>query len=221
MVYRASLSRASPWIRGYTSSFVQPRFRIDSSVLLVFVSVTASQSWNMGSIVLKSLSVLLGIFFVFVGTMKLTSHISKDLHKDLVSRGLLFEHNYITEIHPISWVVHHRDDFIGIFLLVSSLWPCYQLVHRFIFPFLPSPRCVVDRLFPCCLSSHSKRVFLLVFTRSASMRFCSLYPRFLPFPLSWIPYRVSRSLLPASPFPLHPCRFPLPPCPLPLPVGWK
>ncbi|KAF7392871.1 hypothetical protein HZH66_008704 [Vespula vulgaris] len=38
---------------------------------------------SMGSIVLKSLSVLLGIFFVFVGTMKLTSHISKDLHKDL------------------------------------------------------------------------------------------------------------------------------------------
>lgn len=37
----------------------------------------------MGSIVLKSLSILLGIFFVFVGTMKLTSHISKDLHKDL------------------------------------------------------------------------------------------------------------------------------------------
>ncbi|XP_011506446.1 PREDICTED: transmembrane protein 35 [Ceratosolen solmsi marchali] len=37
----------------------------------------------MGSLVLKSLSILLGIFFVFVGTMKLTSHISKDLHKDL------------------------------------------------------------------------------------------------------------------------------------------
>jgi len=33
---------------------------------------------KMGSIVLKSLSVLLGIFFVFVGTMKLTSHINKD-----------------------------------------------------------------------------------------------------------------------------------------------
>ncbi|KAF3422585.1 hypothetical protein E2986_13601, partial [Frieseomelitta varia] len=28
-------------------------------------------------------TILLGIFFVFVGTMKLTSHISKDLHKDL------------------------------------------------------------------------------------------------------------------------------------------
>lgn len=37
----------------------------------------------MGSIVLKSLSILLGIFFVFVGVMKLTSIISKDLHKDL------------------------------------------------------------------------------------------------------------------------------------------
>lgn len=38
----------------------------------------------MGSVVLKSLSVLLGIFFIFVGTMKLTSIVSKDLHKDLV-----------------------------------------------------------------------------------------------------------------------------------------
>lgn len=38
---------------------------------------------TMGSIVLKSLSVLLGVFFIFVGTMKLSSHISKDLHKDL------------------------------------------------------------------------------------------------------------------------------------------
>lgn len=37
----------------------------------------------MGSIVLKSLSVLLGIFFLFVGTMKVTSSLSKDLHKDV------------------------------------------------------------------------------------------------------------------------------------------
>ncbi|KAK4296813.1 hypothetical protein Pmani_030722 [Petrolisthes manimaculis] len=37
----------------------------------------------MASIVLKSLSVLLGIFFVFVGTTKLTPKISKELHKDL------------------------------------------------------------------------------------------------------------------------------------------
>ncbi|KAB0797208.1 hypothetical protein PPYR_08202 [Photinus pyralis] len=37
----------------------------------------------MGSLVLKSLSILLGLFFIFVGFMKLSSHISKDLHKDL------------------------------------------------------------------------------------------------------------------------------------------
>ncbi|XP_037719866.1 transmembrane protein 35A [Drosophila subpulchrella] len=35
------------------------------------------------TIVLKSLSVLLGLFFIFVGTLKLTPHISKDLYKDL------------------------------------------------------------------------------------------------------------------------------------------
>lgn len=37
------------------------------------------------TIVLKSLSILLGLFFIFVGTLKLTPHISKDLYKDLVS----------------------------------------------------------------------------------------------------------------------------------------
>lgn len=45
----------------------------------------------MGSIVLKSLSILLGVFFIFVGITKLTPFISKELHKDLVSRfKLLF-----------------------------------------------------------------------------------------------------------------------------------
>lgn len=43
---------------------------------------------KMASVVLKSLSVLLGIFFVFVGAMKLSDHISKDLHKDLVSGAM-------------------------------------------------------------------------------------------------------------------------------------
>ncbi|XP_023941924.1 novel acetylcholine receptor chaperone [Bicyclus anynana] len=37
----------------------------------------------MGSIVLKSLSILLGIFFIFVGITKLSPIISKELHKDL------------------------------------------------------------------------------------------------------------------------------------------
>lgn len=35
------------------------------------------------SIVLKSLSVLLGVFFIFVGFIKISSYVSKDLHKDL------------------------------------------------------------------------------------------------------------------------------------------
>ncbi|XP_055533075.1 novel acetylcholine receptor chaperone [Wyeomyia smithii] len=38
---------------------------------------------RMGSIVLKSLSILLGLFFIFIGLMKLTPHISKELHRDL------------------------------------------------------------------------------------------------------------------------------------------
>lgn len=42
----------------------------------------------MGSIVLKSLSVLLGIFFLFVGTLKMSPVISKELHKDLVRNNL-------------------------------------------------------------------------------------------------------------------------------------
>lgn len=40
---------------------------------------------TMASVVLKSLSILLGIFFIFVGTTKLTPRVSKELYKDLVS----------------------------------------------------------------------------------------------------------------------------------------
>lgn len=48
----------------------------------------------MGSIALKSLSVLLGLFFVFVGFVKLSTYVSKDLHKDLVSTQFRhFENN--------------------------------------------------------------------------------------------------------------------------------
>ena len=39
----------------------------------------------MGSVVLKSLSVLLGLFFIFVGILKITCLLSKELHKDMVS----------------------------------------------------------------------------------------------------------------------------------------
>ncbi|KAJ8967274.1 hypothetical protein NQ317_016285 [Molorchus minor] len=38
---------------------------------------------KMSSIVLRSLSILLGLFFVFVGLIKISSVVSKDLHKDL------------------------------------------------------------------------------------------------------------------------------------------
>lgn len=37
----------------------------------------------MASIVLRSFSIFLAIFFVFVGTIKLTSYINEELHKDL------------------------------------------------------------------------------------------------------------------------------------------
>ncbi|XP_065224552.1 novel acetylcholine receptor chaperone-like [Planococcus citri] len=37
----------------------------------------------MGSIVLKTLSVLLGLFFILVGILKITCFLSKELHKDM------------------------------------------------------------------------------------------------------------------------------------------
>ena len=37
----------------------------------------------MSKIVLKSLSILLGAFFIFLGALKVTPKISRDLHKDL------------------------------------------------------------------------------------------------------------------------------------------
>lgn len=47
------------------------------------------------AIVLKSLSILLGLFFVFVGFLKMSSYISKDLHKDLVRWCLVANKNVI------------------------------------------------------------------------------------------------------------------------------
>ncbi|XKL61329.1 hypothetical protein PGB90_008386 [Kerria lacca] len=37
----------------------------------------------MGSVVLKSLSILLGLFFIFVGILKISCYLSKDLHRDM------------------------------------------------------------------------------------------------------------------------------------------
>ena len=38
---------------------------------------------KMSKIVLRSLSILLGSFFIFLGVLKITPKISRDLHKDL------------------------------------------------------------------------------------------------------------------------------------------
>lgn len=56
------------------------------------------------TIVLKSLSILLGLFFVFVGTLKLTPHISKDLYKDLVS--IYINQIYIKTYVQTSWIIN-------------------------------------------------------------------------------------------------------------------
>lgn len=69
---------------------------------------------NMGSIVLKSLSVLLGIFFIFVGVMKITSQVSKDLHKDLVR----------ISVHLMSCIMVYST------IKLRSIWVyCIPLAH--------------------------------------------------------------------------------------------
>lgn len=55
----------------------------------------SNQNQKMGSIVLKSLSILLGLFFIFVGFIKISSVLSKDLHKDLVSVSKMLFNNWI------------------------------------------------------------------------------------------------------------------------------
>lgn len=52
---------------------------------------TAPATPKVGStIVLRSLSILLGIFFIFIGAMKLSPYLSKELHKDLVCICIFF-----------------------------------------------------------------------------------------------------------------------------------
>ena len=44
----------------------------------------------MAALVIRSLNILLGIFFTFLGTLKITPAISRDLHKDLRSEYAKF-----------------------------------------------------------------------------------------------------------------------------------
>merc|ERR1712141_961034 len=46
-------------------------------------TLSVPKTIKMSKIVLKSLSVLLGAFFIFLGVLKISPKISKDLHKDL------------------------------------------------------------------------------------------------------------------------------------------
>lgn len=59
------------------------------------------------SVVLKSLSILLGLFFIFIGAMKLTPHLSKELHKDLVSgsQWLILFLFFISFVFCLSWAM--------------------------------------------------------------------------------------------------------------------
>lgn len=50
-----------------------------------FIEMAAASS----SIVLKSLSILLGLFFIFVGLMKIGPYLSKELHRDLVNNRVV------------------------------------------------------------------------------------------------------------------------------------
>ncbi|KAF7997615.1 hypothetical protein HCN44_006186 [Aphidius gifuensis] len=55
------------------------------------------------SIVLKSLSILLGIFFIFVGTTKVTPQLSQELHKDLRKEYVKY-----TKVFPLSELLNFK-----------------------------------------------------------------------------------------------------------------
>lgn len=77
------------------------------------------------TIVLKSLSVLLGLFFIFVGTLKLTPHISKDLYKDLVSERRKI--NRAGEFRSACWVGAQPIDFSQLL----ALWTMGNAISAF------------------------------------------------------------------------------------------
>lgn len=69
----------------------------------------AAPTTKVGStIVLKSLSILLGLFFIFIGAMKLTPHLSKELHRDLVGAvtGVGVSDAILTKKNAILMVKH-------------------------------------------------------------------------------------------------------------------
>ncbi|CAH0407631.1 unnamed protein product [Chilo suppressalis] len=86
----------------------------------------------MGSIVLKSLSILLGVFFIFVGITKLTPFISKELHKDLRKEYVRYAKVFpLTEMLdlklPSKWYRRTVGALEIIFGLVLALIPSHKL----------------------------------------------------------------------------------------------
>ena len=49
----------------------------------VFGSIYIDTNKKMGSIVLTTLSLFLGLFFIFIGTIKVTPQVSKELHREI------------------------------------------------------------------------------------------------------------------------------------------
>lgn len=79
-------------------------------------SGTINQNKVNSSIVLKSLSILLGVFFIFIGAMKITPYLSKDLHKDLVSSV-----NNNIEMTKMFWI------FVAVCIEHNPAIMCYML----------------------------------------------------------------------------------------------
>ncbi|CAG9858481.1 unnamed protein product [Phyllotreta striolata] len=92
----------------------------------------SNQNHKMGSVVLKSLSILLGLFFIFVGFIKISSVLSKDLHKDLrkeyVKYSKVFPFSEMLDFKiPSKW---YRRTVGGLEMICGSamaFWPNHKI----------------------------------------------------------------------------------------------
>ena len=98
----------------------------------------------MSKIVLKSLSILLGAFFIFLGVLKLSPKISKDLHKDLRN-----EYAKYAKVFPLAKLLDFKVMPLY-FCLFAFFWKNVGILHdmhyqgpgnrgqNFIFPVAPN-----------------------------------------------------------------------------------
>ncbi len=71
------------------------------------------------TIVLKSLSILLGLFFIFIGAMKISPYLSKELHKDLVSYIGFCESVSVFVFIPFSYTSNFHCQIENVFVFAS------------------------------------------------------------------------------------------------------